>query len=352
THYAELKAFALETEGVQNASCEFDVSTLRPTYRLVIGTPGKSNAFAISEKLGLEPFVVERAKSMVSSDAKRFEKVIERLAAARIAMEKAREEAEQMRLEYEKFKQKSEAELKERTKSAEEEVKKSLERARQILDGARATSDYILKELDDVRKKQESARYASELAAARQEIRGQLKKRDEEYAAFEYKEVDLNEEYVLPRALQVGDHVYLVSFGQEGEVLSLPDKDGNLTVKSGILKAKTHVSKVRLLGKTTTAKKEVRKAAVSKIRSGIADGFKPEIDVRGLTGDEAWWKIDKYIDDAYMAGVASVRIIHGKGTGALRAALWQFFRADKRVASYRQGAYGEGDAGVTILELK
>lgn len=352
THYAELKAFALETEGVQNASCEFDVSTLRPTYRLVIGTPGKSNAFAISEKLGLEPYVVERAKSMVSSDAKRFERVIEQLEIDRIAMEKARAEAEEMRLEYEKFKQKSEAELKERTKSAEDEIKKSLERARQILDGARATSDYVLKELDDVRKKQDSARYASELAAARQEIRGQLKKRDEEYAAFEYKDVNLDEEYVLPRPLQVGDHVYLVSFGQEGEVLSLPDKEGNLTVQSGILKAKTHISKVRLLGKTTTAKKEVRKAAVSKIRSGIADGFKPEIDVRGLTGDEAWWKIDKYIDDAYMAGVASVRIIHGKGTGALRAALWQFFRADKRVASYRQGAYGEGDAGVTVLQLK
>lgn len=352
THYAELKAFALETEGVQNASCEFDVSTLRPTYRLVIGTPGKSNAFAISEKLGLEPYVVERAKSMVSSDAKRFERVIEQLEIDRIAMEKARAETEEMRLEYEKFKQKSEAELKERTKSAEDEIKKSLERARQILDGARATSDYVLKELDDVRKKQDSARYASELAAARQEIRGQLKKRDEEYAAFEYKDVNLDEEYVLPRPLQVGDHVYLVSFGQEGEVLSLPDKEGNLTVQSGILKAKTHISKVRLLGKTTTAKKEVRKAAVSKIRSGIADGFKPEIDVRGLTGDEAWWKIDKYIDDAYMAGVASVRIIHGKGTGALRAALWQFFRADKRVASYRQGAYGEGDAGVTILQLK
>ena len=352
THYAELKAFALETEGVQNASCEFDVATLRPTYRLVVGTPGKSNAFAISEKLGLDPYVVERAKHMVSSENKRFENVIERLEIDRIAMEKARAEAEEMRLAYEKNKEKAEAELKQRTKNAEDEVKKSLERARQILDSARATSDYVLKELDDVRKKQESARYASELAAARQEIRGQLKRRDEEYAAFEYKDVDLNEEYVLPRPLQVGDHVYLVSFGQEGEVITLPDKNGDLTVKAGILKAKTHVSKVRLLGKTTTQKKEVRKQAVARIRSGIADGFKPEIDVRGLRGDEAWWKIDKYIDDAYMAGVSSVRIIHGKGTGALRAALWQFFRADKRVASYRQGAYGEGDAGVTILELK
>ena len=171
------------------------------------------------------------------------------------------------------------------------------------------------------------------------------------YSAFEYKDVNLDEEYVLPRPLTIGDHVYLVSFGQEGEVVSLPDKDGNLQVKSGILKAKTHISKIRLLGKTT-AKKAQKAKAVSKIKTAIADGFKPEIDVRGMTGDEAWWRIDKYIDDAYLAGVSSVRIIHGKGTGALRAALWGFFRADKRIASFRAGVYGEGDAAVSVLELK
>jgi DNA mismatch repair protein MutS2 len=149
----------------------------------------------------------------------------------------------------------------------------------------------------------------------------------------------------------VGDHVYLVSFGQEGEVVALPDKDGNVSVKAGILRAKTHVSKIRLLGKSPV-KKEEKARAVSKIKTAIADGFKPEIDVRGMTGDEAWFRIDKYIDDAYLAGVASVRIIHGKGTGALRRALWGFFRSDKRIASFRAGVYGEGDAGVSILELK
>jgi len=147
--------------------------------------------------------------------------------------------------------------------------------------------------------------------------------------------------------------VYLVSFGQEGEVLSLPDKDGNIQVKAGILKAKTHISKIRLLGKTAPkAKKEQKTKSVTRIRTAIADGFKPEIDVRGMTGDEAWFRVDKYIDDACLAGVESVRIIHGKGTGALRAALWGFFRKDKRIASYRQGVYGEGDAGVTVIELK
>ena len=353
THYAELKAYALETEGVQNASCEFDVATLKPTYRLIIGTPGKSNAFAISEKLGLDRAIVERAKNMISAENKRFETVIERLEQDRILMEHAREEAERMRAEYERERAEAEKALKKRTQGAEEEIKKSLERARQLLDGARATSDYVMKELDEVRKKTESKRFAEELAVARQNIRAGLKKTDEAYSAFEYKDVNLEEDYVLPRPLMIGDHVYLVSFGQEGEVVTLPDSEGNLTVKAGILKAKTHISKVRLLGKAKpSAKKEQKKQAVSRIKQAVADGFKPELDVRGMTGDEAWFRVDKYIDDACLAGIGSVRIIHGKGTGALRAALWGFFRKDKRIASFRQGVYGEGDAGVTVVELK
>ncbi len=353
THYAELKAYALETAGVQNASCEFDVATLRPTYRLIVGAPGKSNAFAISERLGLDGEIVEKAKNMISAENKRFETVIERLEQDRILMERAKEDAERMRSEYEREKAEAEKALKKRTEKAEEEIKKSLERARQLLDGARATSDYVMKELDDVRKKTESRRFAEELAQARQNIRAGLKKTDEAYSAFEYKDVNLDEEYVLPRPLVLGDHVYLVSFGQEGEVLTLPDAEGNLTVKAGILKAKTHVSGVRLLGKAKpNVTKEQKKKSVSRMQGKIADGFKPELDVRGMTGDEAWFRVDKYIDDAYLAGVGSVRIIHGKGTGALRAALWGFFRRDKRVASFRQGVYGEGDAGVTVIELK
>ena len=353
THYAELKAYALDTEGVQNASCEFDVESLRPTYRLVIGAPGRSNAFAISERLGMPEHVVSRAKGLVSEDDKRFENVLARLEADRIAMERAKAEAERLRAEYEAYKKKAEEELRARTADAEKEIQKSLEKARQLLSSARATGDFVLKQLDEVRKKQESDRFAASLAEARREIRSRIGKEDDAQAAFEYSEVNLEEDYVLPRPLAVGDHVYLVSFGQEGEVVSLPDKDGNIQVKAGILRAKTHVSKVRLLGKTKPKVKQAQKTrAVSGIKSAIADGFKPEIDVRGMTGDEAWWRVDKYIDDAYLAGVNSVRIIHGKGTGALRAALWGFFRADKRIASFRAGVYGEGDAGVTVLELK
>lgn len=353
THYAELKAYALQTPGVINAGCEFDVTTLRPTYRLVIGTPGRSNAFAISEKLGLDPFVVERARSLVNDEDKSLEKVIAKLDEDRIAMEAARKQAEEDKLAYEKKCREAEAALKERTIKAEQEIQKSLEKARQILDSARATSDFVMKQLDDVRKKQESKRFSAEMAEARQKIRGELRQSDESYAAFSYKEVSLEEDYVLPRPLKVGDLVYLVSFGQEGEVLTLPDKNGNLTVKAGILTAKTHVSKLRLLGsKAVAAKKEVRQKATARLQTGIAEGFRPELDVRGMTGDEAWFSVDKYLDDACLAGVECVRIIHGKGTGALRAALQNRLRADKRVASYRLGVYGEGDAGVTVVTLK
>ena len=351
THYTELKTYALETEGVQNAGCEFDVATLRPTYRLVVGAPGKSDAFAISERLGLDEAIVSRAKALVSEDSRRFERVVAALERDRIQMEKAKNEAEKMRADYEAQAKKAEAELKERTKAAEDEIKRSLERARQILDSARATSDFVLKQLEDVKKKQESRRFAAELSDARQSIRAQIKSSDEAYAAFDYKDVSLEEDYVLPRPLEVGDLVYLVSFGQEGTVITLPDASGNLTVKAGILTAKTNVSNLRLLGKPKPEKKK-QKAAVSSVKTQIAMQFKVELDVRGMTGDEGWFAVDKYLDDACLAGVASVRIIHGKGTGALRAALHSRLRADKRVDSYRLGVYGEGDAGVTVVTLK
>ncbi len=351
THYTELKTYALETEGVQNAGCEFDVATLRPTYRLIVGAPGKSNAFAISERLGLDEAVVSRAKALVSEDSQRFERVIAALERDRILMERAKNEAEEMRAAYQAQSKKAEAELKERTKAAEDEIKRSLERARQLLDSARATSEFVLKQLEDVKKKQESRRFAAELSEARQSIRAQMKASDEAYAAFEYKDVSLEDDYVLPRPLEIGDLVYLVSFGQEGTVVTLPDGAGNLTVKAGILTAKTNVSNLRLLGKPKAEKKK-QKAAVSSVKTQIAMQFKVELDVRGMTGDEGWFAVDKYLDDACLAGVASVRIIHGKGTGALRAALHSRLRADKRVDSYRLGVYGEGDAGVTVVTLK
>ena len=351
THYAELKAFALDTDGVQNASCEFDIETLRPTYRLIIGTPGKSNAFAISEKIGLPQQIVSFARDLISDENRQFETVIEKLEAARIEMEHDRALADKERREYEKYRASAEAELKERIEKSEAEIEKTKEKARQLLDSARATSEFVFTQLEDIRKKQEKERSAAELENARREIRTQLKNGEGQYAALDVNEIDLSAPYTLPRPLRVGDLVFLVSFGQEAEVTALPDSKNMVAVKSGILRAKVPLDKLRLLDASVKRKKE-EKSKHGDVRKTVIVNFKPEIDVRGNIGDDAWFMIDKYLDDAMVAGVKSVRIIHGKGTGALRAAIQQNLKKDRRIESYRNGVYGEGDLGVTVVELK
>ena len=351
THYAELKVYALETEGVQNASCEFDVETLRPTYRLIVGMPGKSNAFAISEKLGLSADIIRRADAHLSGDTKRFEGVIAQLEASRVEMEREREEAERLRREYEAFKKEAERRLHEKTASSEKEIASALTRARQLLDSARAGSDYIFKELDEIRRKQNAANFAEELNRAKAAVRDRLREGNELYDKAEFREISLEDDYVLPRPLKVGDRVFLVSYHQEGEVTAISERDGKVTVQAGILKAKVAVKDVRLLedGKRIKVKEPKPEA---RLRAVVRADFHPEVDVRGMIGDDAWFIVDKYLDDAIMAGVRSVRIIHGKGTGALRKAIAQYLKSDRRVASHRMGAYGEGDAGVTVVELK
>ena len=351
THYAELKVYALETEGVQNASCEFDVETLRPTYRLIVGVPGKSNAFAISEKLGLPADIIRRADAHLSGDTKRFETVITQLEESRIEMERERDEAARLRAEYEQFKQDAERRLRERTAASEKEIASALTRARQLLDSARAGSDYIFKELDDIRKKQNAQDFASELARAKSAVRERLREGNELYDKAEFREISLDDEYTLPRPLKVGDRVFLVNYHQEGSVIAISEKDKKVTVQAGILKAKVDISDLRLLEEGQKVKVREPKPE-ARIRAAVKADFHPEVDVRGMIGDDAWFIVDKYLDDAVMAGVHSVRIIHGKGTGALRKIIGQYLRKDRRVASPRMGAYGEGDAGVTVVELK
>ncbi len=351
THYAELKVYALETEGVQNASCEFDVETLRPTYRLIVGVPGKSNAFAISEKLGLSPAVIRRADAHLSGDTKRFETVISQLEASRVEMDRQREEATRLRAEYEQFKADAERRLKEKTAASEKEIAAALTRARQLLDSARAGSDYIFRELDEIRKKQEAQNFAEELNRAKAAVRDRLREGNALYDRAEFRGISLDDDYTLPRPLRVGDRVFLVAYHQEGEVTAISEKDGKVTVQAGILKAKVALKDLRLLEEGQRVKvKEPRPEA--RLRATIRADFHPEVDVRGMIGDDAWFIVDKYLDDAIMAGVRTVRIIHGKGTGALRKAIAQYLRGDRRVASHRMGAYGEGDAGVTVVELK
>ena len=354
THYAELKAYALETERVQNASCEFDIETLRPTYRLIIGTPGKSNAFAISEKLGISPDVIERANALIARENKRFEDVIERLDTNRIEMEKERAIAEQMRIEYETFKRKSEEELKAKIVKSEEEIQKATLKARQILDSARASSQFIFQQLEDMRKQEDKAKRYQMMDAAREEVRRSLRESEGLFEGVDVRDISLDDEYKLPRPLAVGDKVYVTTVGAEGVVTALKNKDGLVSVTAGILKTKVTEDKLRLIDGKTKFKRRPEPARVNegKVKKSIVSTFHAEVDVRGMIGDDAWFVVDKYLDDAVLAGVPSVRIIHGKGTGALRAALWKYFKTDSRIKSYRHGAYGEGDAGVTIVEFK
>ena len=355
THYAELKAYALEASRVQNASCEFDIETLRPTYRLIVGAPGRSNAFAISEKLGMSEEIIRRAEQLIKNEDKRFEDVIERLDSDRIEMERQRSEAERMRTEYELYKRRAESELEEKISKSESEIEKMVQKARQILDSARASSEFIFQQLEDIRKQENKDKREEMAQRAREEVRKRLRESEKLFAGVDVREVSLDEEYVLPRPLKLGDKVYLVTVGKEGVVTALKDKNGLVAVTAGILKTKVSEDKLRLIeGDVKFRRKDEPKPKVSegKVKKSIVSTFKPEVDVRGMIGDDAWFVVDKYLDDAILAGIGTVRIIHGKGTGALRAALWRYFKTDKRIKSYRHGEYGEGDAGVTVIEFK
>lgn len=351
THYAELKAYALETPGVENASCEFDVETLRPTYKLIIGTPGKSNAFAISSKLGLPEGIIDRARGNVSGDSKRFEKVIEQLEISRIQMERDREEAAALRAEHEKFKAEAEKKLNLRLAQAEAETERSRVKAQAMLESAKASSDFIFGQLERAKKAKETDKLGEALERARREIRSHLRANEDKFNP-----VDLPAEdgYKLPRPLIKGDQVYIRSIGTVGTVLEPPDKSGNVSVQTGAARTRVHLGGLKLVeaGEGIVTDRDNRKHPVSEYKSKPVREFSPEIDLRGMTGEEAWYLVDRFIDDGQMMGVTTLRLIHGKGTGALKTALWRFLQSDRRIASYRLGQYGEGDGGVTVIEVK
>ena len=349
THYAELKAFALETDGVVNASCEFDIETLKPTYKLIIGTPGKSNAFAISSKLGLDVDIIERARSLVNSDNKRFEYVIERLEQARIESEKYREELKASRLEFEQYRQQSEKKINDDLQRARSAREQSEEKARQTIEGARASVSFVLDEIEKLRKKKAAEMSAEELMEAKRRMRHSLDESDEKYNGI--KDIDDGEDYVLPRALVKGDNVKLRNIGKIGVLTDNPDKDGNCRVKIGAVVTRTNIKNLKLLDEKDP---KIRSASNPKgsVKKSASSTFKPELDIRGQLGEDGWYITDKYLDDAMIAGIKTVHIIHGKGTGALRNYLWSWFKTDKRIKSFRLGRYGEGDGGVTVIELK
>ena len=352
THYAELKAYALDTPGVNNASCEFDVETLKPTYRLVIGAPGKSNAFAISAKLGLPTDIIDRARLMVSSDNKNFETVIEKLENSRVQMEKEREEAARLREELEHMRAQAQAEIQKETASARREAEKARQKAVAMVQSAKASCDFLYEQMEKMRKAQASQKAAEELEAARRAVRDHLRATGDMFDPVE-EPVEEDQDYVLPRPLHKGDRVRLVTVNQEG-VLTDEPKNGMVTVQAGVLRTKAKLSDLRLLtdGNGSHSGKKQDRPKPSTVSVDRAHGFRDEIDLRGMTGDEAWFAVDKYLDEAVMNGIQSVRLIHGKGTGALKAALWKYLKGDRRIASFRLGRYGEGDGGVTVVEMK
>lgn len=349
THYAELKAYALQTPGVCNASCEFDVESLRPTYRLIIGTPGKSNAFAISEKLGLSKDIITRAESYLHAENRQFEDVLTQLETQRSEMEQARREAQQLQKEYERSRAQADKTIEKELQQAQKTLRDAQEKAAQIVQSAKASSDYILEQMQQLQKQKDSDQLREHIAHTRQKVRLYLRENATDIDPVSER---VAENYELPRMPVKGDQVILININKAGVVLSPPDKNGDVLVQAGPLKTKTNIKNLMLVDGKEVKLTEKKPRHVGNVQMAVRQNFHPEIDVRGQTGDDGWFMVDKYLDDAVMAHAKSITIIHGKGTGALRRALWNELKKDSRVKNFRAGTLGEGDAGVTVVELQ
>lgn len=346
THYSELKVYALTTEGVENACCEFDVETLRPTYHLLIGVPGKSNAFAISARLGLQEDILERSKEFLSQEAIQFEDVLMSIEKNRSEAEKERVKAASFRLEIEGLKKELEEQKHRLSEQKDKLLREAREDARRILLEARKDVDDLLQEMRKAAEEQEAAIRNKAAEEIRQKLRNKLGTIEESLT-----------EGVLPRQghmkppddLKPGDSVHIVSLNKKGTIIIPPDKDGNAIVQAGIMKINVHVTNLKLVNDQDS---EIQKARTGKTGMSKSMSVSSQVDVRGMNVDEAVVIIDKFLDDAGIAGLGEVVIIHGKGTGALRSGIHQFLKSNGHVKSFRPGSYGEGEAGVTVVELK
>ena len=346
THYAELKTFAMTTAGVENASCEFDVETLCPTYRLLIGIPGKSNAFAISRRLGLDPRVIETAREQMNSESIRFEDVLTQLEQKRQALEREKAEVDALLLRREEDARKA-REFRAQMERAKDNARERGEReAKRILDGAKAAADQAFRELDELRKAQKKLE-AQELNARRAEVMHTIK--DAREAANAHERVP--EPVPKPsRPIRAGDLVEIPGTGRRAEVLSA--QDGKLELKAGPLRMKVKADEVRLIEDDERAALKPKAAPQGTQRILRSSGASRELDIRGMETLEAESVVESYLDSAVMARLETVTIIHGKGTGALRKAVHAMLRRNKSVKSFRLGVFGEGESGVTVVELK
>lgn len=341
THYSELKVFALTAEGVENASCEFDVETLRPTYRLLIGVPGKSNAFAISSRLGLPEYIINEAKEVLSHEDVRFEDVITELEISKKAVAEEQERAEQYRREAQKLRLDAEKQKQKLEKQREKIINDARDEARRLVSDAKDEADSIVKEIRRMQRDN----------AGLDKIDSKRKRLKEKLNSMESGTVRNSAAHPVPKELHTGDRVYIHSLAQSGVVISAPDSSGNVMIKTGIMKVKIGIEDLSLDTVEEKPKQQAKKYAAG-FKNSKAKDISPQVDLRGLMALEAIDKLDKYLDDACLAGLNQVTIIHGKGTGALRSAVQDYLRTNRRVKSYRAGLYGEGEAGVTIAELK
>lgn len=345
THYAELKLYAMRTGGVMNASCEFDVETLQPTYKLLIGVPGKSNAFAISKRLGLEDTIIDKARSLVSENDRNFEDVLNQLEQQRQQMEAAKLEAEKLRLRTEQVKAQSEEYLAQIQRERDKAMKTARAEAQALIDQARRVSGEVADEMKQLRKQLRDSADVQQTNAKQTELRKKLN--DAEQALLGTQQ-SLPERPKSTRQIKIGDTVELLRFGTRASVLAI-NKDGSYQLQAGIMKVTAQPDEVYLIEETQQQVKKIIERSQRVFRN---QGASSELDLRGMSADEAVATLSVFLDTAMLANLSSVRIIHGKGTGVLRKAVQDELKHNRAVKSYRLGVYGEGEDGVTIAELR
>lgn len=347
THYSELKVYALSTPGVENASCEFDVETLRPTYRLLIGVPGKSNAFAISSKLGLPDFIIEKAKEQISEQDESFEDVISKLEASRITLEKEQLEIQQYKAEIESLKKQLEEKQEKFDARKEKIIREANEQAHEILREAKEYADQTMKTFHKFQKEHIST---ADVENERQNLRKKMSKLEKNMAMKPKKSQPGKR--LRPSDLSIGASVKIISMNLTGTVSTKPDAKGNLFVQTGIFRTQVHLSDLELVDEVVVNTPLMQRTRAGKIKMSKSANVSTEINLLGKTVDEAIAELDKYLDDAYLAHLPQVRVVHGRGTGALRAGVHKHLKRLNYVKEFHLGEFGEGDTGVTIVTFK
>lgn len=346
THYSELKVYALSTPGVENASCEFDVETLRPTYRLLIGIPGKSNAFAIASRLGIPDYIIEDAKTHLTEQDESFEDILTNLETSRKTLDKERETIAAYKREIERLKMETSQKQEKLEAQRDRILREANEKAHAILEDAKETADETMRNFHKFGK-------ANISAAEMEKERERLRKKMAKTRSGMTPEPEKPKKQYKPSDFKLGESVKVLSMNLTGSVVSLPDAKGNLDVQMGILRSKVNISDLEIIDeKPNYLQKTAKRTGKGKIKMNKSLTVATEINLLGKTVDEAVAELDKYLDDASLAHLSSVRIVHGKGTGALRQGIHKYLKRQKHVKSFRLGAFGEGDAGVTIAELR